>query len=229
MTPDEYRARVAEAHGALAVLGQSDMVWGHASLRDGAGRGVWMKRSGLGFEEVGPSGVILVSPSGEVLDGAGDRHIEYPIHVQVLHARPDVAAVVHTHSESAAAFASLSVPLRPLTHDAVPFVPDLPRFLLSGDLIATEERGAQLALCLGGANGVLIPGHGMVTVGKTLAAAVMHAALLDRACRVQLDAMSAGGPERWSSDEEVENKRKNLWTDRQLQAGYEYLVRKAAL
>ncbi|MGP3533204.1 class II aldolase/adducin family protein [Microbacterium sp. RD1] len=228
MNARDERERVAEAHGALAVTGQSDMVWGHVSGRAARDGAVLMKRAGLGFEEVTADDVLLVSDEGQVLEGTGDRHIEYPIHVEILRARPDVNAVVHTHSAAAAAFASLDVPLRPLTHDAVPFLtPDIPRFLDTGDLISTAELGQALADSLGAANGVLIPGHGLVVVGDSLASAVMHAALLDRACRVQLDAMAAGGPKRWSDEQEVAHKREHLWTARQLQAGYDYLVRAA--
>jgi ribulose-5-phosphate 4-epimerase/fuculose-1-phosphate aldolase len=187
-----------------------------------------MKRAGLGFEEITADDVLLVSPSGDVLEGTGDRHVEYPIHTEIIRVRPDIGAVVHTHSAAAAAFASLDAPLRPLTHDAVPFVdPDIPRFLRTGDLVSTADLGAELASTLGDANGVLIPGHGMVVVGGSLASAVMHASLLDRACRVQLDAMAAGGPARWSGSEEVAHKRDHLWTPRQLQSGYDYLVRKS--
>lgn len=222
------RTEVADAHRAIAAAGQSDLVWGHVALRSPDGRGVLMKASGLGFEEIGPDEIVLVSPDGEVLDGQGRRHIEFHIHTQILRARPELGAVVHTHSIHAAAFASLDVPLRPLTHDAIPFLtPDIPRFLHSGNLISTPELGELLADELGEANGILIPGHGMVTVGESLHVAVMRAALLDRACRVQLQALSSGGPRRWSSDEEVRAKQENLWTDAQLRAGYDYLVRSA--
>jgi L-ribulose-5-phosphate 4-epimerase len=229
MNAEPELERVAEAHRALAVTGQSDMVWGHVSARASRAGAVLMKRAGIGFEEVTADDVLLVSEQGQVLEGTGDRHIEYPIHVEIMRARPDVNAVVHTHSLAAAAFASLDVPLRPLTHDAVPFLtPDIPRFLDTGDLISTSDLGGALARDLGEGNGVLIPGHGMVVVGDSLASAVMHAALLDRACRVQLDATAAGGPKRWSNVREVAHKREHLWTARQLQAGYDYLVRVAA-
>ena len=46
--------------------------------------------------------------------------------------------------------------------------------------------------------GCLIPHHGLVTVGATVAEAVMRAVCLDRACQVQLLAMAAGGPHTWS-------------------------------
>jgi L-ribulose-5-phosphate 4-epimerase len=223
------RRAVVDANRALAAAGQSDLVWGHVALRAPDDRGVIMKASGFGFEEVGDEQIVLVDPQGRVLEGSGRRHLEFFIHTEILRARPDVHAVVHTHSEPAAAFASLDVPLRPLTHDAVPFLtPDIPRFLHSGNLIASSELGALLARELGNAAGILIPGHGMVTVGDSLPVAVMRAALLDRACRVQLQALAAGGPRRWSSDDEVAAKQAGLWTDAQLHAGYDYLVRAAA-
>lgn len=225
---------IVRAHRALAAAGQSDLVWGHAGLRDPDGRGVWMKAAGYGLEEIGRQQVVLVSPEGEVLDGPGERHIEFHIHAQVMATRPDVRAVVHSHVAAAVAFAALDVPLRPLSHDAVPFqvpgadgVADIVRFTATGDLIRTAELGADLATVLGSANGCLIPGHGLVTVGVDVAAAVMHAALLDRACRIALDAAAAGGPRRWSSDVEVASKRAGVWSGSQLHAGYDYLVRRA--
>ena len=117
---DSYSAAALAVDGcrALAAAGQADMVWGHPSVRDPEGRGVWMKASGWGFEEVDASKIVLVSPSGDVLAGAGPRHIEYPIHTEIMAARPDVGAVVHTHSPAACQFAALDVPLRPLDHAA---------------------------------------------------------------------------------------------------------------
>ena len=50
---------VALASRVLGAAGQSDMVWGHVSLRDPAGRGVWMKASGWSFDEVTTDRVLL--------------------------------------------------------------------------------------------------------------------------------------------------------------------------
>lgn len=203
------------------------MVWGHPSVRDRMDRGVWMKASGYGFDEIDESRVVLVSWNGDVLHGEGHRHIEYPIHAQALLARADVNAVVHTHAPALAAFASLDTELRPLSHDAVPFThPQLPRLVtVTGQLIATEYLGRQVAEQLGEANGILLPSHGAVTVGPDIAAAVMYAVLLERACRTELDALAAGGPKVWTDPEETAFKREQVWNVTQLRAGYDYLVR----
>jgi len=220
---------VVDACGALAAAGLSDMVWGHPSVRDAAGRGVWMKASGYGFDEIGPDQVVLVSWTGEVLAGSGRRHIEYPIHTQALLARPDANAVVHTHAPALAAFASLDVPLHPLSHDGVLFThPQLPRLTaVTGSLIATTELGDAVATALDAANGVLLPSHGAVTVGPDAATAVMYAVLLERACRIELDALAAGGAQVWTGEEETAAKREQVWNAAQVHAGYDYLLRQA--
>jgi L-fuculose-phosphate aldolase len=213
---------------ALAAAGQADMVWGHPSVRDPAGRGVWMKASGWGFEEVDASRIVLVSPAGEVLSGSGPRHIEYPIHTEIMAARPDAGAVVHTHSAAACQFAALDVPLRPLDHAGSLFCyPDIPRFTLTGGLIKNQSLGQALAAALGDAVAILLPQHGIVTVGPDLPAAVMAAVLLDRACRAQLAAMAAGPLRVWGSADDTVAKRADVWAPMQLQAGYEYLLRQA--
>ena len=218
---------VVDGCAALAAAGLSDMVWGHPAVRDGQGRGVWMKASGYGFDEIDHDRVVLVDWRGQVLHGEGRRHIEYPIHTEVLLARPDANAVVHTHAPALAAFASLDTELHPLSHDAVPFTyPQLPRLTtVTGQLIATQELGRQVADALGDANGVLLPSHGAVTVGPDMATAVMYAVLLERACRTELDALAAGGPHVWTDAEETAFKREQVWNNTQLRAGYDYLVR----
>jgi L-fuculose-phosphate aldolase len=221
-------ALAVQASLALAAGGQADMVWGHASVRDPEGRGVWMKSSGWGLEEIDASRIVLVSRDGEVVGGAGPRHIEYPIHTEVMAARPDVGAVVHTHSAAANQFAALDEPLLPLDHAGSLFCyPDIPRFTLTGGLIKSRELGAALAGALGGARACLMAQHGIVTAGPDIPAAVMTAVLLDQACRTQLTAMAAGPLKRWGTEEDTVAKRADVWSDRQFQAGWEYLVRRA--
>jgi len=218
------------ASRVLAAAGLTDMVWGHAAIRDPDSRGVWMKASGWGFEEIDADRVLLVSPAGDVLAGEGKRHIEYPIHTEIMRARPDVGCTVHTHAPALAAFASLDTPLLPISHDGVLFCdPQVPRFTRTGALIATAELGAALADTLGNGNACLIPQHGAVTAGPDAETAVMHAVLLERACRTQLMAMAAGGPKTWSDPAEVALKREQAWNPGQIAAGWQYLVRTAHL
>jgi L-fuculose-phosphate aldolase len=224
---DELRNQVSLGCRILALEDQGDFVWGHVSARDPEGRGVWMKASTLGFEEVGPEQVILVSWDGEVLEGDGRRHAEYPIHTEVMRARPDVACVVHTHAAWAVAFASIGEPLRPISHEATLFVPpDVARFTKTGDLVLTRELGQDLASTLGDGNAALMLHHGIVACGVDVATGVMTAVLLERACRNQIRAVAGGGPRTWSSDAEALAKREHCYPPALLQQAWDYLVRR---
>lgn len=226
--PEDVRARVVDACEALYVAGQQDMVWGHVAIRDSAGRGVWMKRSGLGFEELTPEDIHLVGWDGSVVEGDGKAHIECWIHLEIMHARPDVSASAHTHPRAVNAFSSLEVPLLALSHEGVLFAdPQVPRSPLSGDLVADSDRGATLAKVLGAAPACLMPRHGLVAAGADEGKAVMHAVLLERACEIYLKAASAGTIVSYSDAEELAEKREHAWPASQLQAGYDYLIRSA--
>lgn len=223
----ELRRLVSTGCRVLGQADQGDLIWGHLSARDPDGRGVWMKANGLGFEEVGNDDVILVGWDGEVLAGDRRRHAEYPIHTEVVRARPDVGAVVHTHSRPAVVLGALGVPLRAISHEGNLFVPpDLARFTVTGDLILTAELGASVAAALGDRNACLLVNHGVVTVGADVATAVMTAVLLDRACAAQLLAMSAGGWATWSSSAESLAKREHCYPPELLRGGWDYLVRR---
>jgi ribulose-5-phosphate 4-epimerase/fuculose-1-phosphate aldolase len=224
---DALREQVALGCRILELEDQGDFVWGHVSARDPEGRGVWMKASTFGFDEITPGHVILVSWDGEVLEGAHRRHIEYPIHTRLMQARPDVQCVVHTHAPWAVAFASIQAPLRPISHEPTLFVPpDVARFTKTGDLILTDAVGDDLAAAVGERNAALMVNHGIVTAGIDVPTAVMTAVLLERACRTNMRAYAAGGPKTWSNDEEARAKRAHCYPPALLRQAWEYLGRR---
>jgi L-fuculose-phosphate aldolase len=152
--------------------------------------------------------------------------MEYPIHTEILAARPDVGGVVHTHAPSVIAFAATGRPLRPISHDASLFVPpEISRFEDTGDLIVTSELGTAVASSLGRRNAVILIHHGLVTVGPDIALATIYAVLLERACDSQLRSESAGGVATWSSDEEALSKRARHGAEGNLRSAFEYLER----
>ncbi|MGW2873811.1 MULTISPECIES: class II aldolase/adducin family protein [unclassified Kitasatospora] len=221
---------VALGSRALAAAGHGDMVWGHLAVRDPDGRGVWMKSAGWGLEEITPERVLLVSWTGERLAGTGRVHLEHHLHTELMRARPDVRASVHTHSPTVNAFSALGEPLRPLSHDAVVFAEHgLPRYTATDNLVRTPGLGRALAADLGGARACLMPGHGLAAVGRDTAHAVMYAILLERACRTQLTARAAGELRHWTGHQECLEKDAVAWPDSQIDAGWRYWLRRAAL
>jgi L-fuculose-phosphate aldolase len=121
---------------------------GNVSAR--AGHLVAISPSGLEYETLRPEDVCLVSLEGELLEGPPPS-VELPMHLAVLAARPDVGAIVHTHSPRATA--------RPPVPVAV-------------GLSGTQELGAAVLEAAAGGNAVVIQDHGPVCFGADLAEAV---------------------------------------------------------
>lgn len=223
---DDIRELVALASRVLGHADQGDLVWGHVSARDPGGRGVWMKASGWGLEEITPERVQLVSPTGEVLDGTGTRHSEYPIHTEIMAARNDIGGVAHTHSPYAVALAAAGDPLLPVSHAANYFVPpDLPRFTDTADLILTPTLGQRLTTTLGDASAAFLVNHGIVTVGPTLQIATVAAVILERAAHQQWITHGFGTWPTWSDHDESLSKRAHIFHDQALGQVWDYLVR----
>lgn len=224
----DQKAELLAACEVLGWYGQEDLIWGHAAVRDAEGRGVWMKSSGFGFEEMTADLLVLVDESGATLAGAGRRHIEYPLHTEIVKARPDVGAVVHTHWPQVVAFTATGMPLRPISHDATLFVPDRLARYESGDLVTTAEQGRAVAEALGDRPAILLAHHGLVTVGADLAEAVVTAVMLERAARYQLLAAAAGPDFTYSTDEEAIHKREQHFIRGNIEGAWDYLRRRLA-
>jgi L-fuculose-phosphate aldolase len=224
----ELKRRLARAGYILAMEGQGDAAWGHATVRLPGSEVLWMKPAGMGLEEVKAEEMILIDLEGRVVQGKGPRHIEVFIHSEIMRARPDVCAVVHTHAVFPTVFASLGVPLRPVTHEGSVFVPpDIPRFDETTDLISTPERGKAVARTLGDRSALILLSHGIVTTGASIEAAAINALLLDKASRAQL-LLPGAIPRHWSSDADALVKRELLLGQGHKELRWNYLLRRLA-
>jgi len=184
--------KLAAACRILEREGHGDMTLGHVSLRDPDGRGFWMKRNRAALGEIrGPEDFVLVSWSGEKLEGAGGRHSEWPIHSEILKRRADVNMVAHTHALHASILSGSSDELLPFTLDADYFA-GLPRHADEVALITTPEEGAALAESLGQHFAVLMSNHGVTFCGTSIEHATCVGVFLEKACRAHVLGKAAG-------------------------------------
>lgn len=223
----ELRELVALGCRILGANGHDDYVWGHVSARDPDGRGVWMKAATFGFEEVSADEVILVGFDGTVLDGDGPRHAEWPIHTEVMRARADIHAVVHSHPPHCIALAASGQALRPVSHAGTMFAPpDIPRFTSTSELITTEDMGKDVADAFESEFALFLVNHGIVTGGDSVRDAVVRALILEKAAHQQMLANAFGGAFHWTPDAEALRKRATIWSEGHKTMMWGYLARR---
>lgn len=218
---------LARAHRILDGEGHNDMSLGHLSVRDPRGRGFWLKRGNIGLEEVmGEKDFVLLDFTGEVLDGDGIRHYEWPIHSAILQARQDVNVVAHTHPFHATVLSATEEDIRPFTNEGVWFETGVSHFKLTSDLVNTPELGRELALALGEKEAVLLKNHGATFVGASVKEATLAGVFLERAARAQLTLTGSGLPHSYPDDAEIHQKRKTIYPPRAVDNFWEYYNRK---
>jgi L-fuculose-phosphate aldolase len=192
----ELLEELAVACRELARQGHEDGNLAHLAVRDPEGRGVWMKRSGIGIGEVGgPDDFVLLDFAGEQIAGSGNRHLEWPIHVEIMRARPEVNATAHSHAFPLRLFAAADQELRQLIAESTAFFAGgLPRYEDTTRLIDTPALGRGLAAALGEARAVIMKNHGATTVGRTVAELCMVTICLTRAVEMQAALAATGWP-----------------------------------
>jgi HCOMODA/2-hydroxy-3-carboxy-muconic semialdehyde decarboxylase len=125
------------------------------------------------------------------------------IHSGAYRELASVNAVVHTHSPNAIALGTLRIPddrVTPTTNPGSNLGNFIPIFSRVG-LIQTPMQGQQVARALQGQNGVLLRGHGAVTVGTSIEQAVLRAIYLELEARIQMISRAAGSPIPYKSAE----------------------------
>jgi L-fuculose-phosphate aldolase len=192
---DEHvaRAGLARAVRRLDELGLNQNSSGNLSVRvDG---GLLMTPSGRSADETGEDDLVLVDDNGRP---AGDRQLvptsEWRLHTDLAAARPDVGAIVHTHSPEATAAASIGRPLPPIHYVVARFggaeLPCAP-YATYG----TAELATNVVETIG-AHGMasLMANHGAIALGHDLASAVALAIDVEWFCGVVRRARQHGDP-----------------------------------
>lgn len=141
----------------MAAGGLVQATEGNASAR--AGELIAVSPSSLSYETLRAEDVCLVTPDGRLVEGPRPS-VELPMHLAVYAARPDVGAVVHTHSPHATA--------------------NPPAPVAEGES-GTAELGAAVVVAAGNGHAVVMRDHGPVCFGADLSEALHRAFELERA------------------------------------------------
>lgn len=223
MEAQDLRIQVAWACRILAMGGHGDFTLGHVSAR-GPGDSIYIKRSGLGLNEITPDDVLAVDSTGIKQEGAGQVHREVVIHTEIYRARPDVDSVVHTHPPHSIALGASDADLALLGHDAALFKDGIGVFDETADLITRPEQGQAVSRAIGSRRAVLLQNHGVVVVGKDIPWATISALTLERAAYIQAIAASLGSLQPMSP-EMAERLHPNKYPDDYMGNYWQYLIR----
>ena len=191
---EELKEKVCRANLDLVRHGLVIFTWGNVSAIDRQSGLVVIKPSGVSYDNMKPSDMVVVDLDGKVVEGDLNPSSDTPTHLVLHKASPEIGGVVHTHSTYATAWAQAGIDLPNIGtthadyfHDAVPCTADMSRPQVEGEY--ELETGNVIVERFKGLNpvhtpGVLVKNHGPFTWGKDAFEAVHNAVVLEQVAKM---------------------------------------------
>lgn len=182
---------------AMSARGLCPGTSGNASLR--LPRGCLVTPSGLAYDQMRLGDLVELDASGRA-SGSRTPTSEWRLHLGIYARRPDVHAIVHTHSMFATTWSIARRPI-PAVHYMIVLagVTEIPCAPYAG--FGTEELAAVAATALGAGKACLLANHGLVAVGATGAEALKVATEIEIVAEQAWRATLLGGPVVLSAEE----------------------------
>lgn len=204
MTEQTLRQQLLDTSRHLLELGLNRGSSGNASVR--FGDGMLITPSALPVTEMTPQSMVHMDLSGNVLQG-GKPSSEWRFHRDILAARPEMGAVIHTHSVFATTIACLGKDVPPVHYMIA---------LAGGDNIRCtpytvfgEQALSDYALeALHNRKACLLGNHGMIALGTDLNDAMAVTVEVEFVCEIYSRTLQAGVPQILSAQQMFEVQQK---------------------
>ena len=191
---EELKEKVCRANLDLVRHGLVIFTWGNVSAIDRKSGLVVIKPSGVSYDNMKPSDMVVVDLNGKVVEGDLNPSSDTPTHVELYKAFPNIGGVVHTHSTYATAWAQagLDIPNIGTTHadyfhDNIPCTRSMKKAEVFGEY--EKETGKVIVERFKGMNpddtpAVLVKNHGPFAWGTDADNAVHNAVVLEAVAKM---------------------------------------------
>jgi ribulose-5-phosphate 4-epimerase/fuculose-1-phosphate aldolase len=196
VSAEEWQARVdlAALYRLVALHGWDDLIYTHISARiPGPEHHFLINPYGLHFDEITASSLVKIDLDGKILQETQYfiNPAGFTIHSAIHAAREDTKFVMHLHSDQGVAVAAQKEGLLPISQHALIVMPHLAYHDYEGIALNLDER-ERLVADIGDKNLMLLRNHGTLSVGATAADCWVGMFFLERACKQQVMALTAG-------------------------------------
>jgi ribulose-5-phosphate 4-epimerase/fuculose-1-phosphate aldolase len=196
VSAEEWEARVelAALYRLVSLHGWDDMIYTHISARiPGPEHHFLINPYGMFFEEITASSLVKIDLDGKILQDTPYfiNPAGFTIHSAIHAAREDAKFVMHLHSDQGVAVAAQKEGLLPLSQHALIVIPHLAYHDYEGIALNLDER-ERLVADIGDKTLMLLRNHGTLSVGESAADCWTGMFFLERACKQQVMALTAG-------------------------------------
>ena len=200
MLLEDARKQIVEICRKLVKHDLVNMTAGNVSFKDNKSNLVAVTPSGMDYMTLEPEDIVVIDATGKIVEGNRRPSIETPMHLAIYEVRPEISAVVHTHSLYATAIGCLGIDLPVITLEiAMHIGGEVPisRYAIP----STKELAENVAEKLRNHNATLMPNHGACVVGRDLSEAFSNAYSVELSAKIYYIAKTLGEPKAISQDE----------------------------
>jgi L-fuculose-phosphate aldolase len=174
--------------------------WGNISVRIPDEDLIAITPSGVDYDKLISENIPIIDFEGNLIDGNMKPSIELPMHLEIYKKRPDIGAIVHTHSTYCTAMAIARKPIPASCEDLIQIVGGNVR-VSEYRLPGTDDLGKVAVEALDGRNAVLLANHGLLAAGKNLKETIKIAFICEKSAHATLLAANIGGAIELSKEE----------------------------
>ena len=165
--------------------------WGNISVLDSETGLVYIKPSGMDYNEINLEDIIVVDKKGNTIEGLRKPSIEMPMHLSIYNARKDVGAIVHYHPIYSSVLAVTGSILPGICEDFVQIVGEkvlCAKYALPG----SDELAENTVASLGDRNAVFLTNHGTLCVGRDMKEAMKVCYVVEKTAHIYILSKSIG-------------------------------------
>jgi L-fuculose-phosphate aldolase len=190
---DQARAELVACGRDLLARGLLSQTSGNLSIRLPGDR-VLITPSSMEYNLIEPSDIVLIGLDGTVISGSRTPSSETPLHCLVYSERPDISAIVHTHSPNATTLAVLGKPI-PAVHYMIALARTTTIGVAEYATYGTPELARNVRKAFGApARAALIANHGLVAGAGSLKEAAGVAEAVETLAGLYYRALAVGTP-----------------------------------
>ena len=191
----DARCQLAALYRLIAYYRMTDLIDTHISLRvPDEPEHFLINRYGITFDHMTASDLVKIDHEGRIVEtydqGKMVNVAGFVIHSALHHARENIHCVIHTHTADGIAVSAQEQGLLPLSQHALKFYNHIAYHEYEGIAFSTQER-ERLIADMGQHRCMILRNHGLLATGDSIARAFHEIYFLERACQVQIKAMSS--------------------------------------
>lgn len=192
MELEDIKKEVLETSIKMQKTGLAVGTWGNISARVDQHRMI-ITPSGMGYDILKPEDMVLANIDDLSYVGKLKPSVEFPLHAGIYKVRPEISAIIHTHSVNASSIAAARKDIPPILDDMVQIVGGSIR-ITEYALPGSEQIVKNTLKKLEGRTAVILANHGPICLGRNLDEALITSQIVEKAAKVFIDVQALGGP-----------------------------------